>query len=84
MRLKRHFRAKETEAFYHEALARSYSDWLVGINTSQARVQTPVLCLIRQREEDGNEFEAHLQLNKEHKLEFSFLEKKSTAKLKSR
>lgn len=66
--------AKETENFYYAARARSYSDWLIGLNTSRAysilfrekfglfetfssgRVQTPVLCLIHQREEEIRNF----------------------------
>ncbi|RAL21020.1 type IA DNA topoisomerase [Thermoflavimicrobium daqui] len=64
---------QETQALYDEALARAYSDWLVGINTSRAytllmqqkgikdvfstgRVQTPLLCLIRRREEEIEQF----------------------------
>jgi DNA topoisomerase-3 len=64
---------ESTKPFYHEALARSCSDWLVGINTSRAytlllqrkgisgvfstgRVQTPLLSLIRRREEEIERF----------------------------
>jgi DNA topoisomerase III len=63
----------ETKPYFEEALARSYSDWLVGINTSRVytllmqqkgirevfstgRVQTPLLCLIRRREEEIERF----------------------------
>lgn len=66
--------ATETENYYHAARARSYGDWLIGLNTSRAysilfrekfglfetfssgRVQTPVLCLINQREEEIRDF----------------------------
>ncbi|MDP1459678.1 DNA topoisomerase 3 [Bacillus wiedmannii] len=66
--------AKETESYFYAAQARSYSDWLVGMNTSRAysilfrdkfglkqtfssgRVQTPVLYLINQREEEIQNF----------------------------
>lgn len=68
--------AKETENNYHAAKARSYSDWLIGLNTSRAysilfrekfglhetfssgRVQTPVLCLIHNREEEIKNFKS--------------------------
>lgn len=64
---------ESTIPYYYEALARAYSDWLVGINTSRVytlllqqkgihgvfstgRVQTPLLTLIRRREEEIERF----------------------------
>ncbi|MEK4799961.1 DNA topoisomerase 3 [Thermoactinomyces sp. FSL K6-2592] len=66
---------ESTISFYHEALARSWSDWLVGINSSRVytlllqrkgirgvfsigRVQTPLLTLIRHREEEIEQFKS--------------------------
>lgn len=64
---------ESTMPFYYEALARSWSDWLVGMNSSRVysllmqqkgargvfstgRVQTPLLALIRHREEEIERF----------------------------
>lgn len=60
--------AKNYEALYYSALARSKADWLVGLNVSRAltvkygdslsagRVQTPTLAAVSQREEKINKF----------------------------
>ncbi|MEK2536059.1 DNA topoisomerase 3 [Tetragenococcus halophilus] len=60
--------AKEYDALYESALARSKADWLVGLNISRAltvkyedslsagRVQTPTLSFVRQQEKQIDKF----------------------------
>ncbi|MDN6142013.1 MAG: DNA topoisomerase 3 [Tetragenococcus halophilus] len=60
--------AKEYDALYESALARSKADWLVGLNISRAltvkyedslsagRVQTPTLSFVRQQEKQMDKF----------------------------
>ncbi|TLS54065.1 DNA topoisomerase III [Paenibacillus antri] len=60
---------KDYENLYHSAVARSEADWYVGLNASRAlstkfnaqlncgRVQTPVVAIIAQREEEIHRFQ---------------------------